>query len=74
MNNSDHFESVEQHLTLIGFVGMVDPTRESAKIAVEKCKTAGIRIIVLTGDNHSTAKAVCKELQLYGSIQMESCE
>lgn len=51
-------------MKLIGFVGMVDPTRDSAKVAVARCKEAGIRVIVLTGDNHSTAKAVCNELRI----------
>lgn len=64
LGNADHFESIEQHLTLLGLVGMVDPTRDSAIQAVAKCKDAGIRVIVLTGDNHNTAQAVCRELRI----------
>lgn len=62
-------ESVaESGLTFIGLVGMIDPPREEAKIAVEKCKTAGIRIIVITGDYGITAGAIGKELGIISKI------
>lgn len=65
VSNADHFEAIEQKLTLISVTGMIDPVRRAAKAAVANCKSAGIRIIVLTGDSHNTALAVCKELGLY---------
>eukprot|EP00924_Labyrinthula_sp_SR-Ha-C_P014953 snap_masked-scaffold_9-processed-gene-3.25-mRNA-1 protein AED:0.01 eAED:0.04 QI:0/0/0/1/1/1/4/0/1078 len=64
LRNREHFEEIEQHLTFIGIVGISDPVRESAKETIRQCKLAGVRIVVLTGDNQVTAKAVCTELGL----------
>jgi len=55
-------ESVEQSLIFIGLVGMIDPARPEAKVAVAKCKAAGIRPIMITGDHPDTAYAIAKEL------------
>lgn len=58
-------DAIEQDLIFIGLAGMIDPAREEVKPAVEKCRKAGIRVMVITGDHAVTAKAVAKEIGLY---------
>ncbi|WP_448587906.1 cation-translocating P-type ATPase [Thermocrinis sp.] len=53
-------------LEIVGLVGFLDPPKEGVKEAVEKAKKAGIRLIMITGDNLLTAKAVARMVGLYG--------
>ncbi len=59
-------EQVEQNLIFLGMQAMIDPPREEAKEALQKCKAAGIRVIMITGDHVATAQAVAASLQLEG--------
>lgn len=53
---------IEQDLTLLGVIGMIDPPRPEAKQAIEKCKSAGIDVVMITGDHPLTARAIASEL------------
>jgi len=55
---------IENHLVFVGLVGLADPLRPEARQAVESCRQAGIRILMLTGDHAQTALAVGRELGL----------
>jgi Ca2+-transporting ATPase len=54
----------EEKLTVVGLVGMIDPPRREAKVAIRKCKEAGIRVVMITGDQRPTAEAIARELEL----------
>lgn len=55
-------ETLEQDLCFVGLTGMIDPVRPEVTAAIEECKTAGIRAIMITGDHVDTAVAIAKEL------------
>lgn len=56
------FDTVENHLTFVGLVGMIDPPRPEAKDAIATARKAGVRTIMITGDHINTASAIAKEL------------
>jgi len=57
-------ENVERELTFVGLIGMIDPPRDEVESAIRKCKDAGIRVIMITGDQLDTALAIAKSLDL----------
>lgn len=62
-------EMIENNLTFIGMVGMIDPPREEAKQAVAEAKSAGVRTIMITGDHVITASAIARSLGILESGQ-----
>ena len=57
-------ETIEQHLTLIGLIGMIDPARPEVKPAIDRARHAGIRTVMVTGDYPDTARAIAREIGL----------
>ena len=60
-------DAVETDLTFIGLVGMIDPVRPEVKPAIDECRTAGIRPIMITGDHKDTAVAIAMQLGIIDS-------
>lgn len=65
INYTENFDvNSEKNMVLIGFIGFLDPPKESAKIAIEKLNNSGIRVIVLTGDNAEVTKCICEKVNI----------
>lgn len=63
IENIDEFSvNDEKNMILLGFIGFLDPPKESAKSSIEKLNNAGIRVVVLTGDNAEVTKCICKKV------------
>ncbi|KAJ6113678.1 hypothetical protein N7523_006995 [Penicillium sp. IBT 18751x] len=64
--SSEDYAKLEQNMTLIGLVGMLDPPRPEVAGSIRKCHEAGIRVIVITGDNPYTAESICRQIGIFG--------
>ncbi|KAI9375387.1 hypothetical protein BJX61DRAFT_138616 [Aspergillus egyptiacus] len=62
----EEYAQLERNMTLIGFVGMLDPPRVEVTDSIKKCREAGIRVIVITGDNRNTAESICRQIGVFG--------
>ena len=61
-NNKNFGVEDEKNMVLLGFVGFLDPPKESAKLAIKRLNEAGIRVIVLTGDNADVTRCICNKV------------
>lgn len=60
--SSADYARFEQQMSLVGIVGMMDPPRPEVPAAIARCRSAGIRVIVITGDNQPTAETICRQI------------
>ncbi len=70
--DAEHIEEEENHFTFIGLIGMMDPPRDEVKVAVARCRSAGIRPIMITGDHPLTAQAIAREIGIMTNDQVRT--
>ncbi|KAG7333814.1 hypothetical protein KOW79_002221 [Hemibagrus wyckioides] len=74
LENSSAFSEYESELTFVGCVGMLDPPRKEVLNAVRMCRQAGIRVIMITGDNKGTALSICRRVGIITEQEEEEAE
>eukprot|EP00891_Asterochloris_glomerata_P005322 jgi/Astpho2/5322/fgenesh1_pm.00075_%23_6_t len=65
----ENYEGIESDLTLLGLAGLMDPPRPEVSGAIAACYKAGIKVVVITGDNKLTAEAVCRSIGVFSTTE-----
>jgi Ca2+ transporting ATPase len=66
---TEEYAQIEREMTFVGLVGMLDPPRPEVAASIRKCKEAGIRVVVITGDNQNTAESICRQIGVFGQAE-----
>ena len=75
IGNKTNFDvSDEKNMVLLGFIGFLDPPKESAKTSIDNLNKSGIRVIVLTGDNVEVSKCICDKVGINSTNIIEGSE
>ncbi|BGP13640.1 hypothetical protein JCM10213_007817 [Rhodosporidiobolus nylandii] len=66
VKSSAQYAQFEQRMVLVGVTAIHDPPRPEVRDAIKKCHTAGVRVVVITGDNKNTAETICRQIGVFG--------